>query len=164
MRMHVLIVATALAVMPVAGGFASTGEDSQKVTQLLLDKSKRKLYLLNGNRPVRTYSVDLGANPQGHKRFQGDGRTPEGLYHITHRNPQSAFYLSLGISYPNARDRAAAQSHGRSPGGDIFIHGRGPNAVDPPRDWTRGCLAVTDTEMAEIYRLVEPGTPIFIKP
>ena len=93
-----------------------------------------------------------------------DGRTPEGLYYITHRNPNSNFHLSLGISYPNARDREIARRLGRNPGGDIFIHGRGARISNPPPDWTRGCAAVTDTEMAEIFNLVRPGTPIFIKP
>ncbi|MFD2816947.1 murein L,D-transpeptidase family protein [Paracoccus aerius] len=86
------------------------------------------------------------------------------MYHITHRNPRSSFFLSLGISYPNAQDRARAHALGRDPGGDIFIHGRGPRVRNPPRDWTRGCAAVTDREMAEIFDLVAPGTPIFIKP
>lgn len=135
-----------------------------EITQLLLDKSDRTLHLLNGKKSVKSYKVDLGSNPEGHKRFQGDGRTPEGIYHITHKNPDSRFFLSLGISYPNARDRAFARTHGRSPGGDIFIHGRGSASRNPPTDWTRGCAAVTDDEMAEIYNLVKPGTLIYIKP
>lgn len=143
---------------------ANVNARNPEITQLLLDKSSRTLYLLNGNRAVRQYRVDLGSNPSGHKQFQGDGRTPEGLYYITHRNPNSNFHLSLGISYPNARDREFARRLGRNPGGDIFIHGRGARVSNPPPDWTRGCAAVTDTEMAEIFNLVRPGTPIFIKP
>jgi murein L,D-transpeptidase YafK len=113
---------------------------------------------------VRSYAVDMGSNPTGHKQHQGDGRTPEGLYYITHRNPGSDFHLSLGISYPNDRDRARARAMGRDPGGDIFIHGHGPWVQKPPRDWTRGCAAVADGDMTEIFGLVRPGTPIFIKP
>lgn len=143
---------------------ANTNPESPNITQLLLDKSERTLHLLDGRKSVRSYKVDLGSNPEGHKRFQGDGRTPEGVYYITHKNPASRFFLSLGISYPNARDRDFARIHGRSPGGDIFIHGQGSGAKNPPKDWTRGCAAVSDDEMAEIYNLVKPGTLIYIKP
>lgn len=144
--------------------FANISDEGDEITQLLLDKSDRTLYLLRGAKAVRQYRVDLGSNPEGHKTFQGDGRTPEGLYYITHRNPNSVFFLSLGISYPNADDRANARLIGRDPGGDIFIHGRGRKGDNPPADWTEGCAAVSDLEMAEIYNLVQPGTPIFIKP
>ncbi len=130
------------------------------ITQLHLDKSARRLFLLSGRKPLRSYAVDLGSNPTGHKQHEGDGRTPEGLYCITHRNPGSNFHLSLGISYPNDRDGAME----RDPGEDIFIHGRGPRVQNPPRDWTRGCAAVADGDMTEIFGLVPPGAPIFIKP
>ena len=159
------MMAAFLVTTPAAANVDPRGKDgSPRITQLLLDKSARRLYLLQGRTPVRSYVVDLGPNPTGHKENRGDGRTPEGLYHITHRNPGSSFFLSLGISYPNAQDRARAHALGRDPGGDIFIHGRGPRVQNPPRDWTRGCAAVTDREMAEIFELVAPGTPIFIKP
>lgn len=156
-----LIALTFLGTLPVQ---ANLSTDHPQVTQLLLEKSKRSLHLLNGRKVIKTYRVDLGRNPQGHKQYQGDGRTPEGLYYITHRNPNSAFFLSLGISYPNDKDRRAARSRGRNPGGDIFIHGRGPQARNAPKDWTRGCAAVSDIEMSEIYKMVAPGTPIYIKP
>ena len=159
-----ILLAAFLGSPAVANVDPSGPEHRPQVTQLLLDKSSRTLYLLSGRKAVRSYSVDLGPNPAGHKQHQGDGRTPEGLYYITHRNPGSNFFLSLGISYPNAQDRARALALGRDPGGDIFIHGRGPRVQNPPRDWTRGCAAVTDREMAEIFALVQPGTPIFIKP
>lgn len=155
----VLIVALA----PVATQ-ASVDPDKPQITQLLLVKSERSLYLLSGRKAVRKYQVDLGSNPQGPKQFQGDGRTPEGLYYITHRNPNSSFFLSLGISYPNQSDRQKARQTGRDPGGDIFIHGRGAQFRNAPKDWTRGCAAVTDNEMVEIYKMVDPGTPIYIKP
>ena len=159
-----LLLAASLGLPAVANVDPSGPEQRLQVTQLLLDKSARRLYLLNGKTAVRSYRVDLGSNPAGHKQFRGDGRTPEGLYYITHRNPSSNFFLSLGISYPNDQDRARARGLGRDPGGDIFIHGRGARVQNPPRDWTRGCAAVTDREMAEIFELVQPGTPIFIKP
>ena len=119
---------------------------------------------MSGNRALKRYSVDLGFSPRGHKQVEGDGKTPEGAYYIDRRNPNSAFFLSLGISYPNARDRAHARSMGKSPGGDIFIHGQ-RRPFDPKgEDWTAGCIAVSNKEMAEIYPMVRVGTRIDIQP
>lgn len=161
----VFLLMVACLTSPAAAAVDRAGpEDRVEITQLLLDKSSRTLYLLHGKKAVRSYAVDLGPQPAGHKQYKGDGRTPEGLYYITHRNPGSNFYLSLGISYPNDQDRARARALGRDPGGEIFIHGRGPRVQNPPRDWTLGCAAVTDRDMAEIFSLVRPGTPILIKP
>jgi murein L,D-transpeptidase YafK len=136
--------------------------DGPEVTQVFVSKKNRKLYLLNGETVLRTYKVDLGFQPSGHKTVKGDGRTPEGFYLIDRRNPNSAFHLSIGISYPNRRDVAAARARGEEPGGDIFIHGQ-PNRkrADGP-DWTAGCIAVTNEEMEEIYAMVQTGTPIYI--
>jgi murein L,D-transpeptidase YafK len=92
---------------------------------------------------------------------EGDGRTPEGAYRIDRRNPNSRFHLSLGISYPNARDVAYARENGLDPGGDIFIHGTPTQWSNTP-DWTWGCIAVTNEEMDEIFFMVETGTKIFI--
>lgn len=103
-------------------------------------KSKRLLELVSHDRRVlKPYAIQLGHTPRGHKRFINDGRTPEGRYRIDRRNPQSRYYLSLGISYPNQADRSYAAAHGRSPGGDIFIHGQ-PNGARGTiaRDWTAG--------------------------
>jgi len=137
--------------------------DGPEVTQIFVAKERRRLYLLHGTEVLRAYDVELGFAPEGHKRAAGDGRTPEGYYRIDRRNPESSYHLSIGISYPNARDIAAAQAAGVDPGGDIFIHGenaRGPGG----RDWTAGCIAVRDREMEEIYAMVRDGTPIFIAP
>jgi murein L,D-transpeptidase YafK len=118
---------------------------------------------------LESYDIDLGFSPEGHKQFEGDGRTPEGLYFIDRRNPNSAYHLSIGISYPNAADRAFAAAQGKSPGGDIFIHG-GPQTprdkarARQTRDWTWGCVALTDREMEEIYAMVRDGTPVWILP
>lgn len=132
-----------------------------EVTSIQVHKSTRKMYLLHGNEILREFNVSLGKNPVGHKRFEGDGRTPEGTYTISHKNPKSQFHLSLGISYPNRADRAYAQAKGKSPGGDIFIHG-GPRRPVSKWDWTAGCIAVTDEEMEVIYAMVNPGTVIHI--
>ena len=96
------------------------------VTQVVVSKHDRKMYLLSGNRALKVYDVGLGTFPTGHKQFEGDGRTPEGLYYIDRRNPNSRYHLSLGVSYPNAADTARAAALGQSAGSDIFIHGQGP--------------------------------------
>ncbi len=135
-----------------------------KVTRLRLYKSERLLVLDGAEGVLRTYPVDLGFAPSGHKQFEGDGRTPEGAYVIDRRNPDSLFHLSIGISYPNEADRAFAEAQGKSPGGDIFIHGGPRRGIDPmdKRDWTAGCIAVTDRQIEEIYAMVPDGTPIDI--
>jgi len=86
------------------------------------------MYLMHGDQVLKSYRIDLGFAPEGDKKFEGDGRTPEGEYIIDRRNPESRFYLSLGISYPSEEDIAEARALGRDPGGDIFIHG-GPRST-----------------------------------
>jgi murein L,D-transpeptidase YafK len=108
--------------------------------------------------------VQLGRNPVGHKVMQGDGRTPEGDYIVDRRNPRSAFHLSLGINYPRPEDVEVARMLGVNPGGDIFIHGRGPNHRWARGDWTEGCIAVRDREIEVIYAMVRDGTPVTILP
>jgi murein L,D-transpeptidase YafK len=132
-----------------------------QVTAIQVHKSERKMYLLHNDEVLETYDIALGFGPIGHKQVEGDGKTPEGLYYITHRNPKSSFYLSLGISYPNDADRAAAKALGKPPGGDIFIHG-GPRGPITQADWTAGCISVTDRQMEVVYSMVKPGTPIWI--
>ena len=134
-----------------------------EVTQIQIYKAQRVMYLLNGSKVLKSYRIGLGGQPVGDKQFEGDQKTPEGGYVITHRNPNSTYHLSLGISYPNPADRASAAVAGRSPGGDIFIHG-GPNGRVSTNDWTYGCIAVTDREIEQIYAMVKPGTTIHIFP
>lgn len=135
-----------------------------EVTGLRLYKGQRLLVLDGTEGVLRTYPVGLGFAPEGHKQFEGDGRTPEGSYVIDRRNPESKFHLSIGISYPNEADIAFAEARGRSPGGDIFIHGGPRLGIDPTdkRDWTAGCISVTDREIEEIFAMVKDGTPITI--
>lgn len=121
------------------------------------------MYLMNENQVLRVYDIGLGNAPAGPKRFEGDGKTPEGTYRIDRRNPNSTYHLSIGISYPNVNDMAFAQSQGRSPGGDIFIHGE-DQKVERGGDWTAGCIAVSDEEIEEIYSMVRDGTLISIHP
>ncbi|MEP0155147.1 L,D-transpeptidase family protein [Pseudophaeobacter sp.] len=139
-----------------------------EVTSVVVNKGARKVYLLNGQGILREYKMDLGFAPLGHKQVEGDGKTPEGLYRIDRRNPNSAFHLSLGISYPNAADRAYAQSLGKRPGGEIFIHGEPNSEKERKRaarvsDWTAGCIAVRNQEIEEIYAMVRDGTPIALR-
>ena len=133
---------------------------------LLIDKSERLLIAYQNGRPIRVYrGLQFGDAPMGHKRFQGDERTPEGLYTIDTRNPRSQFHLSLRISYPNHADRAFARQYGRSPGGDIFIHGQPTGRPGRMRgDWTDGCIALTNAEIEELWQIVPDGTPIEIRP
>jgi murein L,D-transpeptidase YafK len=134
---------------------------------LLVDKSERLMIGYAGGQPVRVWrDLQFGGAPQGHKQFEGDERTPEGLYVIEGRNPGSAYHLSLKVSYPNAADRAFAKAHGRSPGGDIFLHGQ-PNGLPigrVPGDWTNGCIALSNAEIEELWRIVPDGTVIEIRP
>ena len=131
------------------------------VTSIVVQKAQRRMFLLHNNTVLESYDFELGFAPTGHKQVEGDGKTPEGAYYIDRKNPNSSFYLSIGISYPNAEDRARAHALGRSPGGDIFIHGT-PREVRRDPDWTAGCLAVTNREIEDIYAMVNVGTPIFL--
>jgi murein L,D-transpeptidase YafK len=118
---------------------------------------------------IRSYKVALGRNPLGHKQKAGDCRTPEGNYTIDRHKKDSKFYKSLHISYPNSNDLAAAKKRGHSPGSDIMIHGLPKGFEDLAdlhfgRNWTKGCIAVNNTEMDELWQLVANGTPIEIRP
>ncbi|APZ52594.1 Ykud domain-containing protein [Salipiger abyssi] len=134
------------------------------MTQIVVQKSQRRMFLLHNQEVLKAYDIGLGFSPEGHKQVEGDGRTPEGMYFIDRRNPNSNYHLSIGISYPNPADRAFAETLGKSPGGDIFIHGRPWKDRKGGRDWTAGCIAVTDREMEDIYAMVRNGTPIVITP
>lgn len=139
--------------------------DGPEVTRVVVMKQQRQMYLMHHDTLLKAYAIDLGFAPAGHKQFEGDGRTPEGRYYIDRRNPDSDWHLSLGISYPNELDREFASTMGKSPGGDIFIHGGTRSGFNSTgRDWTAGCIAVKNREMEEIYAMVREGTPIDIFP
>ncbi|HHY02203.1 MAG TPA: L,D-transpeptidase family protein [Paracoccus sp.] len=141
--------------------------DGPPVTQIVVNKSQRQMLFFSGSSVIAAYDVGLGNQPVGHKQFSGDGKTPEGLYYIDRRNPDSSYHLSLGISYPNPADAGFALAQGQNPGGDIFIHGWGPegHALAPrKRDWTAGCIAVRDNQIEDIYAMVRDGTPVLINP
>jgi murein L,D-transpeptidase YafK len=140
-----------------------------RVDRVLVDKSDRTLIVLRDGQPLKTYSVALGREPQGAKQFEGDHRTPEGVYTIDWRKADSAFHRALHVSYPSIRDTEFARSQGRQPGSAIMIHGirnglglvRGLHRVV---DWTDGCIAVTNREIEELWHAIPDGTPIEIRP
>jgi len=162
-----LLLAVALAMVAGAGRADPVG-DLPPADSVLVEKAARRLTLLDAQgRAIRVYEhVGLGDEPIGPKHFEGDERTPEGRYVIDYGNAASAYHLSLHISYPDSRDVEFARAQGRSPGGQIFIHGR-PDGISPEKvtgDWTDGCIAVTNEEIEQIWALVGDGTPIEIRP
>jgi len=137
--------------------------------RIVVEKGNRRLLLLRGGDVIATYPVRLGLNPYGHKQREGDFRTPEGTYYLSRRNPQSQFFLSVEVSYPNAEDRERARQSGVRPGGLIMIHGQ-PNVPRKPpdyyasNDWTDGCIAVSNSDMVDIWQRTRLGMPIEIRP
>lgn len=159
-----------LFILVIALGLAACGPKSKflkyrgpEVTSVQIHKAERRMYLLHHNKVLESYDVALGFAPVGHKQFEGDGKTPEGTYYMTFKNPNSSYHLSLYINYPNVVDQEFAESQDRKPGGEIFIHG-GPKRKVYQRDWTEGCVAVTDKEIEVIYSMVNLGTPVHILP
>lgn len=141
----------------------------QEVDKVVVVKALRQLRLIADGRIFRTYRVALGRNPVGDKLREGDGRTPEGQYTLSYKNDRSRYHRSIKVSYPNAQDREEARALGVDPGSDIMIHGLGPERAFLGKthlaaDWTEGCIAVTNEQMNEIWKLVPVGTPIEIRP
>jgi murein L,D-transpeptidase YafK len=149
--------------------FPAAGHAIGKADQVLVVKGEYRLYLMQNGKVMQSFPVTFGANPKGHKQQQGDERTPEGQYSLGYKNPNSSFYKSVHISYPNARDREGASKRGVSPGGDIMIHGQ-PNGwgrwspVIQLFNWTDGCIALSNKNMDIIWESVSPGIPIEIRP
>jgi murein L,D-transpeptidase YafK len=174
-RQQINVLVLGLAMLFSTAGADYTPIDTVTATELpradavLVRKGERRLFLLRDGEPFREYRIALGGNPKGHKQEEGDLRTPEGEYFIDWRNPNSDFYLSLRISYPNQDDLARAAARGASPGGAIMIHGQRNGEewfenFQQLRDWTEGCIAVTNAAMEEIWQAVPNGTPIRIEP
>jgi len=139
------------------------------IDSLIVYKSKRQLIVYEKGKIIKTYKIALGKNPVGDKKIEGDKKTPEGRYIINSKNPKSTFHKNLGISYPNSFDRAEAKQLGHSPGGDVKIHGlkNGLGFIGKwhrSRDWTNGCIALTNSEIDELYNHVLIKTPIIIYP
>lgn len=162
-------IATVLWLCVLGAAPAVLGADLEMAERLVVRKSERKLELLRGDRVLRSMDIALGLVPEGHKKQEGDYRTPEGDYRLSERNPASDFFLSILISYPNADDERGARKRGQSPGGQIMLHGQ-PN--DPKysaqyyrsTDWTNGCIAVSNSDMVDLWLMTERHTPIQILP
>lgn len=152
---------SALADSPLAGDAVAD--------RVVILKARRELQLMRGGKVLKTYRVALGPDAVGQKEQQGDGRTPEGIYTISGRNVKSSYHRSLRVSYPTPEQREAARRKGVDPGGDIFIHGL-PNgwgwigSGHRLKDWTLGCVAVSNDEIEEIWRAVPDGTVVEIRP
>ncbi len=150
------------------GGAVHADADLPLANRVVVYKAERRMDLMRGNEVLRSFHVSLGLMPDGHKERVGDFRTPEGRYYLTRRNARSDFFLSIQVSYPNDRDMRRARSNGWDPGGSIMIHGL-PNCPrrEPEyysRDWTDGCIAVSNSDMVEIWLLTNNNTPIDILP
>lgn len=141
----------------------------KEIDRIEVFKSKRRMKVYSEGMLLKTYRISLGKNPVGHKQFEGDCKTPEGIYSIDGRNPNSAFHKNLGISYPNENDLEKAKRLEKPAGGDIKIHGlrNGRGYISKFhrwKDWTAGCIAVTDIEIDELYDAVKIGAEIQIYP
>lgn len=139
------------------------------IDYVLVKKSELKMYLISNGKKIKEYSISLGAKPKGHKEQEGDERTPEGKYFLDYKKSDSSFYKAIHISYPNEEDKAKAKEKGVNPGGLIMIHGQKNGLgwlswLSQNFNWTNGCIAVTNSEMDEIWNLVKVGTPIEILP
>jgi murein L,D-transpeptidase YafK len=156
-------------VLAIQAGDATPKASFEPVDLIVVHKSKRSLLLFRDGGIVGEYRIALGLDPDGPKQREGDFRTPEGRYRITRRNPQSDFFLSLQISYPNERDVARARQQGWAAGGQIMIHGMPNRPRHPPeyyeqRDWTDGCIALSNSDMVEIWLLTGYDIPVEIYP
>jgi len=170
LRVPLLAFLALLVALPArADSFSNPPTGFQTADRVVLHKGDRRLALYRDGRELKSYRVSLGLRPTGHKEREGDFRTPEGSYLLTRRNPESEFFLSIQVSYPDAEDIAAARSNGVSPGGAIMIHGL-PNIMKYSRDrylstdWTDGCIALSNEDMLEVWLLTQPDTPIEITP
>jgi murein L,D-transpeptidase YafK len=160
-----------LLVLAVLGAAPSSATASaiEMADRVVVRKAERRLLLMRGERILRSFDVALGLTPTGHKQREGDFRTPEGDYRLSGRNPNSDFFLAIQVNYPGPQDLRRASEEGVSPGGLIMIHGQ-PNRPSKPleyyqtRDWTNGCIAVSNADMVDIWLMTPDNTPIQILP
>ena len=147
--------------------FSSYSKD--KIDIIIVKKSERVLYAIKDDKVIKKYNIALGKNPNGHKKVDGDKKTPEGYYFIDGKNAKSKFFLSLHTSYPNFHDKQIALKNKVSPGEHIAIHGLPPlnllaQYLFDGADWTDGCIALNNSDMKELWDLTEEGTQILIRP
>ena len=161
------IIGAILLINPAESASSSVHIPDNSINTIIVYKSDRKLELRSNDRIIKTYRIALGKNPTGHKQRQGDNKTPEGTYKISGKNPNSKFHKSLRISYPNEQDILCAKNNCVNPGRDIMIHGLDKKSswigkAHVARDWTHGCIAVSNDEIDEIYRTTKVGATIQI--
>ena len=160
---HGLVLMLALTSAP------ATASEFPVADKVLVEKGERKLHLLKDGEPFRTFEIALGVEPVGDKEMEGDQKTPEGVYTLDDRNPDSDYFLSIHISYPSASEMRQSSARGIDPGGAIMIHGQ-PNrptysaAYYAKEDWTNGCIAVSNSDMIDIWLMTPDGIPIEIRP
>ncbi|TBO39936.1 L,D-transpeptidase family protein [Pedobacter kyonggii] len=140
-----------------------------EIDYIIVKKSNRQLLAYSKQKLIKTYQISLGDSPVGHKEFEGDEKTPEGVYVVNAKNPNSGYHKNLGVSYPNKKDIAKAKLLSKDPGGDIKIHGIRNNLGFIGKfqrffDWTNGCMALTNNEVDELFYAVNIGTKIEIRP
>jgi murein L,D-transpeptidase YafK len=138
-----------------------------KVDKILVEKSKRKMHVYSVEKKLKSYTISLGFRTKGKKHFERDGKTPEGVYYVVSKNSQSIAHKSFGISYPNAADKKYAAQRDKSPGGNIMIHGMMNHLGYWGKfhrfiDWTGGCIALTNSEMDDLFRHVDVGCEVEI--
>jgi murein L,D-transpeptidase YafK len=165
MKNTVKIILIAFACLLYSGAVHS----EQKADFVLVIKSKSRLYLMRKGEAFASFRVTFGTNPKGHKQQQGDGRTPEARYVLDYKNSNSKYYKSIHVSYPNAKDWKDAKKRGVDPGGDIMIHGQlnGWEWLSPIAqlfNWTDGCIALSNRDMDAVWKAVNVGTSIEIRP
>ncbi|MFI4937171.1 MAG: murein L,D-transpeptidase family protein [Candidatus Berkiellales bacterium] len=150
-------------------GKAFNSQEHHQIDSILVEKQKRTMTVFHKNKVIKQYRVALGFSPQGNKSHEGDGKTPEGTYFIVGKNSQSLFHLSLKLSYPSTEQQQISKSQGLNPGGNIMIHGLAPHLEKKGKwhamkDWTLGCIAVSNEEIEEIFRTADVGTKVVIVP
>lgn len=158
-----------LALATVAIAAPASSNDFEIADRVVVKKSERKLLLMKDGRILKSSDIALGLVPEGHKEREGDFRTPEGNYRLIERNADSDYFLSIQISYPNPVDNGRAKARGESPGGQIMIHGQPNSPAYSPEyyrrtDWTNGCIAVSNSDMVDIWLMTALDTPIQILP
>lgn len=168
-KLILILVVITVSIAYLAYSITTPKLDGSIIDKIVVEKSKRKMYLYANNQLIKTYKIALGKHPRGGKKYEGDKKTPEGLYIINSKNPKSEYYKNLGISYPNKKDKEDAKKDGKNPGGDIKIHGLKNGwgwigQIHLLTDWTAGCIAVTNKNIDELYDIIKIGTPIEIKP
>jgi len=149
--------------------FPAISFSDQKADSVLINKSKKRLYLKNNGTIIKSYHVVFGANPVGHKVQEGDERTPEGRYLLDYKKPDSSFYRAIHVSYPNKADKEQAKKLGVNPGGFIMIHGQKNgfgwlSFISRFFNWTDGCIALSNPDMDVVWNAVDAGVPVEINP